>query len=263
MPDVHVPGIGNVPRGGLIAGVLVGVGGGLYLWYKHKENAATATAAPASGTSAYGYGAYGYGGYGYSSAFSEPYIGGEYGYGGAYGYGIGEGYGVGTPYLVTGTQLATTNQEWAQAAENYLVNTGGYDSGTVAAALGAYISGTTLSAAQQSVVEAAIAFEGYPPQEGANGYPPAMHTSTATGQGSGGGSGSGTTTTNDTVPAVSGQSANAALAAVRKAGFTATTKPFRNPLNTYVATGTSPAAGATAKKGSHVTVMVQVQKRGK
>jgi PASTA domain len=258
MVDVHVPGLGNVPRGGLIAGVLVGVGGGLYLWYKHKENAASASTANTSpgATNAYGYG---YGGYGYSNpAFNEPYIGGEYGYGGLYGYGIGQGYGVGTsePSLVP----VTTNAEWAQAAESYLVNTGGYASGTVAGALGAYISGATLSASQQSVVEAAIAFQGYPPQEGANGYPPAMHTSTATGQSGGGGS---TTTSGTTVPGVAGQSANTALSIIRKAGFTATTSPFRNPLNTYTATSTKPAAGSSASKGSHVIVYVQVQKKGK
>lgn len=271
MPDVHVPGIGNVPRGGLIAGVIVGIGGGLYLYIKHKEKASASTTAT-SGAYGYGYGSsYGYGGYGYNNpAFNEPYIGGEYGYGGLYGYGIGEGYGVGSPYPPSApTQVATSNAAWAQAAENYLTTTGGYDPGTVAAALGIYIAGSTLSAAQQSVVEAAIAFEGYPPTAGPDNYPPNMKTSPATGQsgtgtgttGTGGSGSTGTTTATVRIPSVSGQSATNALNAVRKAGFSASTKPFRNPLNTYVATGTSPSG--SAKKGSHVTVNVSIQKKGK
>ena len=62
MPNVRLPGVGSVPRGGVIIGALVGVGGLAYLWYKHKQAAAT-PATPASGQYGYGYGGYGYRGY--------------------------------------------------------------------------------------------------------------------------------------------------------------------------------------------------------
>jgi hypothetical protein len=255
MPDVHVPGMGNVPRKGLIAGLIVGVAGIGYFYIKHKENS-TSTTASTTAPSTYGYG-YGYGGYGYSNpAFNEPYIGGEYGYGGAYGYGIGEGYGVGSS--TAPTALATTNAAWAQAAENYLTNSGGYDAGTVAAALGIYITGSTLTAAQQAVVEAAIAFEGYPPDAGANGYPPAMHTSTATGQGGGSGTGTGTGTGTGsgtktiTVPNVQGKRAMTAVATIKAAGLRSHLGgPFsKNALN-YVASQT-PGAGTKVASGTTV-----------
>jgi PASTA domain len=256
MPDIHIPGIGNVPRGGLIAGMVVGVGGGLYLWYKHKESASTTTA-PATGTSAYGYGGsaygYGYGGYGYNNpAFNEPYISGEYGYGGAYGYGIGEGYGVGDPTAPTvPTQLATTNAAWAQAAENYLTNEGQYDAATVAAALGIYITGSTLSAAQQSVVEAAIAFEGYPPVPGASGYPPAMHTSASTGQGGGGGTGTGSGKT-VTVPKVTGGRVSAANVKLTLVGLKSHLSGNRTAGKAYYVASQTPGAGTKVASGTTV-----------
>lgn len=262
MPDVHIPGVGNVPQGGVILGVLTGAGGGVYLWWKHKKDAEnavsdsnTATAAGVGGAS-YGYGYGGSYGYGYGSPANEPYIQGEYGYGGVYGYGMGEGYGVGSPTPVTTpTALAATNQAWAQAAENYLVESGGYDQNTVASALGPYITGSTVTAEQQAIIEAAIAFEGYPPQPGANNYPPNIHTSASTGQS--GGSGGTTGATQVTVPVTFGMSASAALAAVRKAGFTATTNPLRNPSSTYVSTGSKPEGGTKAAKGSKVVIGVK------
>lgn len=254
MPDVHVPGIGNVPRGGLIAGMVLGVGGGLYLWYKHKENASATTTTPNTG---YGYGnQYGYGGYGYSNpAFNEPYISGEYGYGGAYGYGIGEGYGVGssTP-PTTPVQLATTNAAWAQAAENYLVNTGDYDAATVAAALGVYIAGSTVSTAQQSIVEAAIAFEGYPPDAGPNGYPPSMKTSPSTGQGTGA-----TGTPVATVPNVVGMDVDDAVGTLQRAGFKDQLTLIRKAGHTYIVTSQSPKAGTSKATGSTITINAKLK----
>jgi hypothetical protein len=255
MPDVHVPGIGNVPRAGVIAGVVIGGAGGLYLYVKHKDSKASTASTASTAAYGYGYGAYGYGSYGYSNpAFNEPYIGGEYGYGGAYGYGIGEGYGVGSP-TPPPTQLATTNAAWAQAAENYLTETGGYDAGTVAAALGIYITGSTLSAAQQAVVEAAIAFEGYPPNPGASGYPPAMHTSASTGQGGGSGSGSGgggTGAKTITVPNVQGKRVMTAVAQLKALGLKAGLNSAfnKNALN-YVSSQT-PGAGTKVASGTKV-----------
>jgi hypothetical protein len=99
MPDsVNVPLIGQLPKRGVVIGVVGGGGLLAYLYYRRKkmEEAASKTGAP-DGAYAYGYGAgavpsgyYGYG-YGYGNpAFGggmTPYpIGSEYSYG-AYGYG--------------------------------------------------------------------------------------------------------------------------------------------------------------------------------
>lgn len=159
-------------------GVAVIVGG--YVMLKKKNQGASGSA---SGAYAYGYGAYGYGAmtsvplaYGYGS---QGY--GYYGYGGAYG-GMG-GYGSPAPPSVP-AQVATTNAGWAQAAESYLTSQG-YASMTVAAALGKYLTGQTVNSSDQAIIEAAIAFEGYPPTAGANNYPPNIHTAGQGSQGSG------------------------------------------------------------------------------
>ena len=265
MPNtVHVPGLGNVPRSGLIIGIIAGVGGGVYIWWRHKNQAASAAPAAASAFG-YGYG-YGYGGYGYSNpAFNDPYITGAYGYGGMYGYGIGVGYGAGVPNPPSApSQVASTNAAWAQAAESYLSNTGGYDPGTVAGALGIYLSGGTPTTDQQSIIDAAIAFEGYPPTAGPNGYPPAIHTAPPGGQTGGGGSGGGTgTATKVRVPITFGMNANTAIQKIQAAGFKVHTNPVRNPANEYKSTGSSPMGGTSQPKGSNVTLNVKVSKKGK
>jgi hypothetical protein len=99
MPDtVKLPGLGNVPKGGVIAGALAAVAVGGYALYRHNLASKTPTSSTASygyGTSAYGYGQQppgGYYGYGYSyggvsgGAISPYPVGSQYGYG-AYGYG--------------------------------------------------------------------------------------------------------------------------------------------------------------------------------
>ena len=164
----------------------IGVGGigviaFMYENNKKKKAAAAAAAAAAQQQAqqqaqyAYGYGSgiYGYGGTGLSY---QPEV---YGYGlGYYGYGVSGGGVV--------TAAATTNAMWAQAAVNQLTAQG-YAGTDVQAALGVYLTGGTLTSSQESIVQAAIAVEGYPPQEGANGYPPAMNVGGTTGGGTGGG----------------------------------------------------------------------------
>lgn len=95
------------------------------------------------------------------------------------GGGVG-GYGGGTPSLygyydpstgqyITGTGAGgivtqpTTNASWAQQAEQYLM-TLGYDPVHTAAALGKYLTGQPLTPDQMSIVQAALAFFGQPPQ---------------------------------------------------------------------------------------------------
>jgi len=100
MPStVKVPILGNVPKGGLIAGGLAAVAVGGFWLYRHNQQSQAAAAGEASaygyGTSAYGYGqagSAGYYGYGYAyggiagGAISPYPVGSEYGYG-AFGYG--------------------------------------------------------------------------------------------------------------------------------------------------------------------------------
>lgn len=189
---VHIPGMGNVPKKGVVIGGVLASGVGIYIYFKHKNSAAaTTTPAATTGTgSGYGYG-YGYGsyantyGYGYgalalgaSGALSGAYGYGGFGYGG-FGYGGFPGVGVSVPPTAA---PASTNAAWAQEAEAYLSSTGGYNPITVTTALGIYLTGSTLSAAQAQVVEAAIAFEGFPPVSAAGGFPPGLHTATSGGQ---------------------------------------------------------------------------------
>jgi len=261
MPDVNVFGK-KLPRGPLIFGAVAAAGVGIYVYIKHKN--AAASASPATFGYGYGYGGYGYGGFGGQLTPEELAEEGAYpyGYGGyPYGYGSGIGVGVGSPFPVTGTVApVATNAAWAQAAEQELEGNG-YDPTTVAAALGKYITGGTVTADQQSIIQAAIAFEGYPPQPGANNYPPNIHTQTSPGQS--GGSGGGTTSaTQVKIPVTFGEQANAAISKLQAAGFKVRTSPTRNPKNTYTSTGTSPEGGKTAAKGSTVTLHVKVQKKG-
>lgn len=98
------------------------------------------------------------------------------------------GYGTYYPPVastIPGAGGFTTNGEWSQQAETDLGGVG-VNQTTLAAALGNYLTGRQLSSAQESLVNQAIAMEGYPPVGGTGGYPPAMRTSsTNTGGGSG------------------------------------------------------------------------------
>lgn len=68
-------------------------------------------------------------------------------------------YGSGINYPYTNVM---TNASWAQNAESYLASLG-YNPIDVAAALGLYLSGHPLTANQEQIVQAALAFEGAPP----------------------------------------------------------------------------------------------------
>jgi hypothetical protein len=93
---------------------------------------------------------------------------------------------------VPGTGGFTTNGQWAQQAEQDLGGLG-ISQTALAAALGHYLTGQTLATGEQSLVDQAIAEEGYPPVAGPGNYPPAMRTSATGGSGTGG-TGGGTTT---------------------------------------------------------------------
>jgi hypothetical protein len=158
----------GTPKKAWLIGGAVAAGVGIYVYWRNKNKAAAVAASPGYGYGAsYGYGVtpiYGYGQGGTGLGF--PYSGGLYG---------GGGYGGGP------VPAPTTNAQWAAAVESSL-SAQGYDTLTVAAALGKYLTGQTCTADQTSIIQAAIAFQGYPPQNGPDGYPPNIHTA-----GSGGG----------------------------------------------------------------------------
>lgn len=255
MADVKIFGK-NVPKWAVYGGV-IGGGGGLIYAYVHEKNKSKAAAAAAatSGTGsayAYGYGSYAYGSraYGYGS---------NYGYG-AYGYasgtgdaGIGTNYGYG--YYNAGqpqeySPQATTNAQWSAAAVSALTAQG-YTGTQVLGALGPYLAGQPISASQASVVQAAIAVEGYPPVPGQNGDPPGIKTAIG-----GGGTGQ---TSNVTVPHTIGQPQEAAFAILSTAGL----KPKGTktiPGKTLTVQSSNPPAGASVAKGSTVTLTSKVVK---
>lgn len=206
MSDVHLPAVGNVPKKGIIIGV---VGGGAvlaYTLYRHKSAAAAGMPA-AGGAGVYGYSSYGYGG---SSGY-DPYAGSSYGYGGGssasgsvtpypagseYGYGQ-YGYGYYNPYTGTyeGTQPPggvsgggvastppATNPAWVAAVVPKLAKAG-YKAPAAIGALARYTQGLSLNANQHAIVTAALALEGDPPEAGKNGHPPAIVTAPPSGQG--------------------------------------------------------------------------------
>src|SRR5208282_167517 len=189
MADIKVFGK-NVPKWVVYGGV-IGGGGGLIYAYVHNKNKAKAAASAATtpntaSTYAYGYGSqqyaygsqYGYGAYGYASGSGDAGIGTNYGYG----Y-----YNAGQPQEYS--PQATTNAEWSAAAISALTAQG-FTGTQVLGALGPYLAGQAISTSQASVVQAAIAVEGYPPVPGQNGDPPGIKT----------GGGGGGQTSNVTVP---------------------------------------------------------------
>lgn len=93
----------------------------------------------------------------------------------------------------TGQAAATTNAAWAQNAIAYLGSNVSVDTALLAAALGLYLAGSPLTADQASLVDQAIAVEGYPPTAGTGGYPPGIREAGTPGQGGTGGSGGGVT----------------------------------------------------------------------
>jgi len=173
---VKIPGLGPVkkPTAYALGGAAVLVAG--IGWYRSRGAAAAGGAAPASGDAGIDPAT----GFPYGSDQDAAALGqmGAVGGGGpGYGYGGGDGSntgGGGTGY----PQGYTTNSQWSQAAEDYLVNNvhSGENADLIGNALGKYITGQPLSTDQVAIVTQAIAFTGYPPVNGANGYPPSYKT---------------------------------------------------------------------------------------
>lgn len=85
----------------------------------------------------------------------------------------------GSTDVTTGTGY-TSNAAWAQAAEEYIVDTTGGVAGDVGNALGKYLTGGSLTSDMVDIVNQAIAFDGPPPQSGVNGYPPSLNIAPVT-----------------------------------------------------------------------------------
>lgn len=108
------------------------------------------------------------------AGYNFPTTGYQYGYGGA------------NTYPTTSPASFTSNAQWSQAAEQYMVGQGG-DANTIGNALGKYITGQPVpDQTNQGLINEAIAFEGYPPVPGPNGFPPSINTANPGSTGSGG-----------------------------------------------------------------------------
>ena len=228
---VNLPLIGQTRRGVAVGGIFAIGTVGAYLIYRHlKTKSSTTTASQygyGSGAYAYGYGSqYGYG--------TQQYGYGAYTYDGSSGYGYGSGGGGvvggggtvsdgGTGLYGYGTQTvpsaATTNTQWAANAVSALAQQG-YNTMAVTAALSLYLTGGSLSPDQVSIVQAALALEGDPPQSGAGGYPPQIRQG---GGGGGGGQGGGGGRGGNAGPISNLQASN-----VTKTSFTVNWNPASN-----------------------------------
>jgi hypothetical protein len=262
MADIKTP-FGMVPKWALYTGLGVGGLAAVYVYEKKKATKAAQTATPSNAANGAGYA------YGYGSQYAYGSASGQYGYGAytydAYGYGSGAvgagaygspyGYGsFGSGISTVGATQVTTNAEWTQAALSQLT-TQGYTGESVLTALGAYTTGQDVSAAEQPVVSAAIAVEGYPPVEGTNGYPPGIKTTTAT---TGGGAGGGQAS-KVTVPDVKGETQEDAFRAIYLAGL----KPVGSPGvkgKTLTVQSSNPPSGASVAKGTSVKLTSKVVK---
>jgi len=142
----------------------------------------------------------------------------------------------------------TSNAQWAQAAEAYLVGQGG-DANSIGNALGKYITGGVVNdPTAQSIINQAIAFEGYPPVPGPNGFPPSIQ------QGSTPVNPPPTTTPNQNVvvPKVIGLPGSQAYQILRSEAL----NPEPGGVKaSRIVIGTSPAAGTSVPK--HTTVVVR------
>jgi hypothetical protein len=196
--EVSIPHVGKFPK----AAVVIGVGGVIVLiYYQSKKNAAAAasTAAAATGPNATdpnaGAGYYGGGGSyatGLQSSASYPWDGtynntsDPYSMDSATGQTYGtEGYSGSVSSYSGGTSGPpfSTNAQWSQYVLSYY--SGSDNLQALTDAIGLYLNGGTVSAAQQGLINDATAIGGTPPVAGPNGYPPSIRTAGSTAGGTG------------------------------------------------------------------------------
>jgi len=170
---VNIPGMGaqkktTVYIAGGIGVVIVGV-----VWYRSRNTATSTTTSTPVDTTQIDPAT----GYAYGSAEDAAALAAQSSY-----ISAGGSSGGGSSYYSGGQQPTgfVSDAQWAQAAEDYLGNTVGSDLPTVSAALGKYITGGSVTDDQHSIINQAIAFQGYPPVPGPDGYPPSVRTVAAT-----------------------------------------------------------------------------------
>jgi len=164
---VKVPGIGQMDKRLVIGGVAAAAGLGVYAYRKNQQ--AARSTPPLSQI---------------DPATGEPFGSPEdaaalQAQANFVSPGGGGGGGSGASTLPQTSQGFTSNSQWSQAAQDYLVaNTGG-DAGVIGAALGVYIAGQPATEAQKTIINQAIAFEGLPPVQGLAGFPPSIRDAPA------------------------------------------------------------------------------------
>lgn len=149
-------------------------------------------------------------------------------------------------------QTYTTNAQWAQAVTSGLTSLG-YSATSISAALGLYFAGSAESAADVSIVQAALAEYG-PPPEGTYNIIPEPNTGSSPGSGS--------TGSTVTVPSVTGERVEDANAALKAAGLTSTLSETRAAGVAYYVNSQTPAAGASVASGSNVDLGITTTKPG-
>jgi hypothetical protein len=169
-------------------------------------------------------------------------------YGLDYGGGLG-GLNTGNSPVSTGVPVFTDNGSWATYAEQQLGSNG---SDAIAAAIAKYLSGQSVTSAQQTTIEEAIAIANYPPVSGAGGYPPSMHLSA----GGGGANPLQTVTIPRLAQGTRVEDANSALSAL---GLTSTLSETRKPGVAYYVTAEKPVAGTKVQAGSSVALTISTK----
>jgi hypothetical protein len=166
--------------------------------------------------------------------------------GGGYYYG-GQPYGPGGGQPPGGF---TSNAEWSQAAESFLVDQEGQNANAVGNALGKYITGQVVTdPTAQGYINQAIAFEGYPPVAGPNGFPPNIRTGPVPP-----GPGPHPDNTKVVVPHVVGLDAAQAFNVLRSEALQPEPGGLRK---TDIVISQTPAAGTSVNKHTKVTVKVE------
>ena len=150
------------------------------------------------------------------------------------------------------TSAVTTNAEWEQSVLTGLPAADpSIDVGALDTALGLYLNGQPVSAAQQALVFQATGFAGDPPVDGPAGYPPAVRTNGETGPAPGGGT--------VTVPGVVSERVNDGEAKITAAGLVPNVNSGgpRNPKDEYTIWSQTPGAGKKVAKGSTVDLAIR------
>jgi hypothetical protein len=180
--DVKIPGTkAKVPKVAAAGGIaLVGVFAIMYYRKKKAGTAAAGTGATVTDPDGNVCAALAPSGYcpgspGDLNAQGQGYAGGLQGGGGIIGYDSNGNPVYGTP---TGTQVTngppfTSDAAWSQYVITQLGGT--VDALSLTNALGAYIDGAQDTAAQEQLIQDAIAIAGTPPVAGPNGFPPSIN----------------------------------------------------------------------------------------